>query len=236
MNILEICQEVADIAAIQKPDSLFSRNSQHNASFLSVAKAELNSLMRYGDWQDLTKEGSFITTAGKSDYPIDEIVPDFYALIKDTIYIKDSSEKIIGAITPEQWMRDKYFFNSDTSVKFKIQSNCFKFLEEPPCGVKIVFQYRANSVCIDAKTREEKPTITKDTDIPIFDAYLVQLGILYRLLCKIGMSYDEEYNEYEKELRKKFGAALATKDIDLTGGRYNLPDVGIICDVKTVNQ
>ena len=173
MNILEICQEVADIAAIQKPDSLFAGNSQHNSSFLSVAKAELNSLMRYGDWQDLTKEGSFITTAGKSNYPIEEIVPDFYALIKDTIYIKDSAEKIIGAITPEQWMRDKYFFNPDTAVKFKIQSNCFKFLDEPPCGVKIVFQYRANSVCLDAKTYEEKSRLTADSDIPIFDAYLV---------------------------------------------------------------
>ena len=98
-----------------------------------------------------------------------------------------------------------------------------------------MFQYRANSVCLDAKTYEEKSRLTADSDIPIFDAYLVQLGIHYRILRKIGMAYDEEYNEYQKELRKKFGAALATKDIDLTGGRFDLPDVGIICDVKSVN-
>lgn len=230
-SILEICQEVADITATQRPSDLFDENSQHNTIFLSVAKQELNSLMRHGDWQDLTKEGSFVTVEGKTVYPIDEIVPDFYCILNNTIFIKDTAEKVIGAITPEEWMREKYFNCPELNVRFKIQGNAIKFLDEPDCGEKIVFQYRSNAVCVDGRTGEEKPTITENTDIPIFDRYVVQLGITWRWLKRNGMDYTEEYNEYQKELKKRFGSGLATKDIILATYFDELKD-GVILDVK----
>lgn len=224
-NILEICQEVADITATQRPTDLFDKNAQHCAIFLSVAKNELDSLMRYGDWQDLTKEASLKTVPYKTVYPIDQIVPDFYALLNNTIYIRDTAERLIGSITPEQWMREKYFDCPDANVRFKIQNNAIKFLTPPPAGVKIVFQYRSDTVCTDAKTGEEKPVLTKNTDIPVFDKYLVKLGITYRLLKRNGMDYTEEYNEYQSELKKKFGTGLSTRDICLGGNCLNDTDV-----------
>ena len=51
--------------------------------------------------------------------------------------------------------------------------------------------------------------------MPIFDEYLVKLGILWRWLKRNGLDYGEDYNEYEKELKKRFGTELATKDICL---------------------
>lgn len=233
MNILEICQEVADITSTQRPTDLFDPNSQHNAIFLSVAKSELSSLMRYGDWQDLTKEATLLTVRNKTIYPIDNIVPDFYSILNNTIYIKDEMERVIGAITPEDWMREKYFSCPDIDIKFKIQGNAFKFLEAPEAGKKIVFQYRSNAVCYDATTFEEKPSITKNTDIPIFDKYVVQLGIIWRWLKRNGMSYEEEYNEYINELKKKFGTGLATKDINLAREELDIVDSGVIINVKT---
>lgn len=233
MNILEICQEAAYITSTQRPTDLFDVNSQHNAIFLSVAKSELSSLMRYGDWQDLTKEATLLTVKNKTIYPIDNIVSDFYSILNNTIYIKDEMERVIGAITPEDWMREKYFSCPDIDIKFKIQGNAFKFLEAPEAGKRIVFQYRSNAVCYDATTYEEKPSIAKNTDIPIFDPYVVQLGIIWRWLQRNGMSYEEEYNEYQNELKKKFGTGLATKDINLAREDLDIADSGVIINVKT---
>jgi len=223
-NILEICQEVADLSAMQRPTNLFDTSSQHNQIFCSVAKSELDALMRYGDWQDLTKEAEFKTVCNKTVYPIDNIVDDFYCLLNNTIYIKDNQERVIGAITPEEWARDKCFKLNGEDIKFKIQNNAFKFLTPPAGGLKIVFTYRSNAVCTDAKTYEDKATITKNTDIPIFDKYVVKLGILYRWLKRNGMDYTEEFNEYQKELKKKFGTGLATKDIQLSGFKDFISD------------
>ena len=53
--------------------------------------------------------------------------------------------------------------------------------------------------------------------MPIFDRYLVKLGITWRWLKRNGLDYTEEYNEYERLLKKKFGTGLASEDIDLSG-------------------
>lgn len=214
-TILEICREVADLAAVKRPNDLFNVNGQQDSIFLSIAKSSLDSLLRYGDWQELTKEAWFCTAAGKKQYRIDEIVPDFYSLLPDTIYIKDSKERIIGAVTPQQWMQEKYLCSVGSDIKFKIQNSRFVFSEEPPCNVKIVFQYRSNNIVWDFNTFEEKNRLTANTDVPIFDEYVVKLDILWRWLKRNGLDYSEEYNEYLRELKKRFGAERATKDICL---------------------
>ena len=214
-TILEICREVADLAAVKRPNDLFNTSSQQESIFLSVAKSSLDSLLRYGDWQELTKEAWFCTISGKKRYRIAEIVPDFYCLLPNTIYIKDTKERIIGAITPQQWMQEKCFCNIGTDIKFKIQNGCFVFLNEPPCHVKIIFQYRSNNIVWDFNTFEEKNVLTANTDVPIFDEYVVKLDILWRWLKRSGLDYSEEYNEYLRELKKRFGAELSTKDICL---------------------
>lgn len=214
-TILEICREVADLAATKRPNNLFDSNSQQESIFLSVAKSALDSMLRYGDWQELTKEGCLRTMANKVQYPIADIVPDFFSLLNNTIFIKDSQERVIGAITPEQWMREKYFACPSTDIKFKIQNGRFVFLAPPPGGIKVVFQYRSNNIVWDFNTFEEKNVLEKNTDVPIFDEYLVKLNILWRWLKRSGLDYTEEFNEYERELKKRYGAELSTKNIHL---------------------
>ena len=63
---------------------------------------------------------------------------------------------------------------------------------------------------------EEKTELSKNTDVPVFDKYLVKLGLIWRWLKRNGMDYVQEYNEYQKELKKKFGLEQNVKDIILT--------------------
>ena len=217
-NVLSICQEAADMTAAQRPDDLFDQGVQHNAIFLAVLKSELDSLMRHGNWQSLIKEGAFYTIQGKAFYSFDEVAGDFYALVHNTIYIKDLKEKIIGALTAEEWMYEKYIRSGGVDICFKIENNGIRFLNQPPAGLKVVFMYRSNAVCVDAKTLEPKSVVTKNTDVPIFDAYLVKLGVIWRFLKRNGMDYEEEYNEYQKEIKKRFGIEMNVKDILLGNG------------------
>ena len=233
-TILEICCEVADLAAVKRPNDLFNSSSQQDSIFLSVAKSALDSLLRYGDWQELTKEGCLFTFAGQKQYAIEDIVPDFYSLLPNTIYIKDTQERIIGAITPQQWMKDKYFYSAGTDIKFKIQNGRFVFLNEPPARVKIVFQYRSNNIVWDFNTYEDKNTITANTDVPIFDEYLVKLAILWRWLKRSGLDYSEEIREYERELKKRYGAEHVTQDICLASSSENLIQ-GVTVNAVKVN-
>jgi len=227
-NILEICQDAANLACVQPPRTLFGGNSQNEQIFLSVAKDALNGLLRYGDWQELTKDGELVTMKGKTDYLIKGFCPDFFQLLNNTVYIKDASEKVIGTIRPEQWQREKYLHDDDNKIKFKIQNSMFRFLQEPPEGIKIVFQYRSAAIAFESGMFTEKTEITKDTDIPVFDEYLVKLAVRWRLQARNGQAYQEEYAEYEKECRKRFGAGLASADIKLADNGISINDGGIV--------
>ncbi len=232
-NILQICQDVAAVACVQAPTSLFKNAGQNEKIFLSVANDALNGLLRYGDWQELTKDGILRTVAGKSDYPICDFCPDFYQLLNNTVYIRDGAEKLIGAVTPEQWQREKYFHDNSGEIKFKIQNSMFRFLTPPPGDIRIAFQYRSAVIAYDRQMFTEKTELSEDTDIPVFDEYLVKLAIRWRLQARNGQSYEEEYNEYEKECRKRFGATLATRDINLAGGLVtDLTSSGVIIHGK----
>ncbi|MBP5398898.1 MAG: hypothetical protein J6Y53_00585 [Alphaproteobacteria bacterium] len=226
-NILEICQDVADVACVQAPTTLFDKSSQNARIFLSVAKDALNGLLRIGDWQELTKDGCLVTVKCKKDYLIKTFCPDFFQLLNNTVYIKNDEEKVIGAIRPEQWQKEKFFGDVSCGIKFKIQNSMFRFLQEPPEGVKIVFQYRSANVVFDGGMFTEKTEITADSDIPIFDEYLVKLAIRWRLQARNGLDYSEEYLEYQQECKKRFGAGLASRDIVLSGCENTLADGGV---------
>lgn len=234
-TILEICKEVADLAAVKRPDDLFNATSQQNSIFLSVAKSTLDSLLRYGNWQELTKEGCLRTVKGKKYYAVKDYIPDFYCLLNNTVYVKDTNERLIGSLTPEQWMKDKCFCAADGRIKFKIQNDRFVFLSEPENSLKIVFQYRSDNIVWDFNTFEEKNVLSSNTDVPIFDEYLVKLGILWRWLKRSGLDYSEEYGEYQRELKKRFGSGLATRDINLAFGNES-PEQGVSINVYTISE
>ena len=103
----------------------------------------------------------------------------------------------------------------------------FRFLTPPPEGIKIVFQYRSSVVAYENGMFTEKTEITKDTDIPVFDEYLVKLAIRWRLQARNGLAYQEEMAEYEKECRKRFGSTLTSQDINLAENSDCLADGGI---------
>jgi len=226
-TILEICQEAADMAATQRPTDLFADDSMNDQIWLSVAKTELDSLMRYGDWQELTKGIAIYTSEGQSVYPLASIAPDFYSLLQNTIYVRDRQEKVIGAITPEQWAAEKCFKVGD-DVKFKIQKDRIVFLNKPEAW-RIFLTYRSANIVLDNKTMEEKTVLTKNNDVPIFDEHIVKLGVLWRWLKRSGLDYTEEFNEYQRELKKRFGVGLATQNIPLGGGTFE--DMGDIANV-----
>ncbi len=92
-------------------------------------------------------------------------------------------------------------------------------------------------MCYDAKTEEPKPQITENTDIPVFDEYLVKLGIIWRWNKRTGMDYTEEYNEYQRELSKSYAESKAAGDIRLDShyGIFDDSD-GVMVNVNVSGQ
>lgn len=232
MNILQIAQDAADICAVQRPTSLFNTNMQNDQLFASVVKSTLDSLMRHADWQAITRDTSFTTSQGQTEYLLDNIAPDFHCLVGETLYIEDNMRFVIGAITEERWAREKQFHVPEIDVLFKIQNNKIKFAKDVG-ATTFHLTYKSNAVCYDAVTEQPKSNITANTDVPVFDPYLVKLGIIWRWNKRSGLDYAEEYNEYQRELNKSYAETKSAGDIKLNGcvGMFDDGD-GVIVNVN----
>ena len=232
-SILNIALEAADICAVQRPTDLFSNTSQNDILFASVVKSTLASLMRHADWQCLICEGVLHTRAGQTDYVIEEVVPDFYSLVGESIYIEDSSKRVIGSISEECWAREKQFHCPEIDVLFKIQNNMIRFVKDPG-EIFVRFAYKSKAVCVDVSTGKPKSQITANSDVPVFDEYLVKLGIIWRFQKRSGLDYTEEYNEYIRELNKSYAQTKAAADICLgvTNDVFGSANGGVVIDAS----
>lgn len=217
MNILDIAKEAADICAVQRPTNLINSTVQNDQLFASVVSSTLSSLMRHADWQAITRDTSFQTHEGQTDYLLENIASDFHSLVNDTLYIEEDLRFVIGAISEQLWAREKQFHVPEIDLLFKIQNNKIKFLKDPG-NLTLHMTYKSNAVCYNALTEEPKAQITANTDIPVFDPYLVKLGIVWRWLKRSGLDYTEEYNEYQRELNKSYAETKSAGEIHLNRG------------------
>jgi hypothetical protein len=236
MNILQIAKSAANMCAVQEPTTLVNPTTQNDQLFASVVQSTLDSLMRSCDWQTLEREAVLYTNDGQKTYNLDNIAPDIYSIISGSLWDKGSMRSVIGGITQESWRQHKQYHIPVIDIYFKIQNNQIVFLKNPSC-LEIHFAYRSNAVVLDEKTGEPKTAITKDTDIPVFDEYLVKLGIMWRWLKRSGMDYAEEYDEYVHELNKSYALAKSPSEINLAyvEGEITLNE-GIIADVYAENK
>ena len=236
MNILDIAKDAADICAVQRPTNLINSSLQNDQLFASVVNSTLSSLMRHANWQAITRDTSFQTHEGQTEYLIENIASDFQSLVNDTLYIEEDLRFVIGAISEQLWAREKQFHVPEIDLFFKIQNNKIKFLKDPG-NLTLHMTYKSNAVCYDADTENPKSSITKNTDIPVFDAYLVKLGIIWRWLKRSGLDYAEEYNEYQKELDKSYAETKSAGDIMLNRGvgLFNDGD-GVIVSVNVSSK
>jgi hypothetical protein len=97
-------------------------------------------------------------------------------------------------------------------------------------GSQLVFEYVSNAWCQSA-TGVPQSAWAADTDTGNLDEYLIKLGLRWRMLRRLGMSYADELDEYERTVAKAMahdgGAAildLAPPDRLTLLGPWNLPE------------
>jgi hypothetical protein len=82
-------------------------------------------------------------------------------------------------------------------------------------------------------TNVTQPDWAADTDLPLLDGDVMELGIIWRLLHRLGLAYDEEKDEFERRVDMLIARDGGTAALDLAPidryaliGPYNLPETG----------
>lgn len=236
MSLLSICQQVARSIPVAAPTVIVGSTDETASLLLACAQEAGKSLYRRHNWLSLITEYTFNTVASTADY---NLPSDFAHLVNETLWDRDNYESIRGPLTPQEWQEYKSSILASTNTvwkRYRIRNvsgaTKFSIHPTPDAAEEMVFEYVSNNWC-QSSGGSSQTSWAADTDTGILDEYLIELGVKWRFLNRMGMGYEEEKNEYEREVNKAIARDGGAKRLSLTGkkqyhliGSYNVPDSG----------
>lgn len=171
---------------------------------------------------------------GQSDYTLPT---DFERPIDNTMWDRSRYWAMRGPQSPQQWQLYKSSYIGQATIqrryRFRSINGAVTFSIDPvPTDNKaaLVFEYVSNAWCQSSGGTPQTSWLA-DTDTGILSEYLISLGVRWRMLRRLGMSYNEELDEYEREVTKAMahdGGAAVLSLVPLNGlqllGPWNVQD------------
>jgi hypothetical protein len=192
-----------------------------------------------------TQTGAASVAFGRSDYALP---PDFQRPVDNTFWDRSRFWAMRGPQSPQQWQ----LYKSSVIGRATIQRR-FRFrganviygdsglagtpilsIDPVPFdnGAQLVFEYVSNGWCQSASGTLQNQWMA-DTDTGVVDEYLLQLGLQWRFLKRLGLAFGDELDEYEAEVDKAVAVDGGSAILDLTPndhltlvGPWNLPETG----------
>jgi len=159
--------------------------------------------------QPPTTTGTGTFQFGQSDYALPS---DFQRPVDGTMWDRSRYWQMRGPQSPQQWQLYKSSVIGYASVqrrfRFRQEGGTLRFSIDPvptDNGSPLVLEYVSNAWC-ESEAGTPQSLWEADTDVGILDEYLMTLGVRWRMLRRLGLSYNEELDEYETQVRK----AMAT--------------------------
>ncbi len=242
-DLLTICQNVSDKIQIGQPSSIMGSSEETARVMRAAARDEIYQLVRRPEkgWTALNREHTFSTVAGIDSY---NLPSGFSHFLDDTLWDRSRFWKMRGPLTRSEWQKYKSSVLGDTvtnRMRFQLRSDgatnnpTVKFFVDPvPAEVhEMVFEYVINGAVKKASDGTVQENWKADTDEPILDQWIVELGIAWRTLKSLGLPYDEELNEYENQADAAIGRdggsrilSLARTPAQALITSCNVPDTG----------
>lgn len=207
----------------------FGTGTQNNAIIKSVDSATQITMTL-----PAIQTGTFAITFGQSDYPVPA---DFERPTDNTFWDRSRFWSMRGPQSPQQWQLYKSSVIGRASIqrryRFREIGGALKLSIDPvptENGSQLVFEYTSTAWCKNS-TGTPQNQWQADTDTGIISEYLMRLGIRWRALRRLGLSFQAELDEYERQVDKAVasdggGAILNLTPADSLSliGPWNLPE------------
>lgn len=200
MNALEIVQRVTDALSIPQPTALVGVTQDSERQLLELLNQEGRLLSVRYDWQALTFEGNFTTVADESQGALTSIIGATQVLrkiVNETIWDRTAGIQITGPSSRQDWQVQKAIPTAGPYSQYRLRGNQLLLNPAPTAGHSAYFEYISRCWCTDLTGATYRRNIASDTDLVLLDDEAMCAGLEWRWLRKKGLSYAEEFANYE---------------------------------------
>lgn len=203
--------------------------SQTQKQLLSLANMEGIETADAFAWQNLITELSFTTTA--TEEQTNAALPDDFGWIVDeTFWNRTTTLEVKGPINPREWQALKAIGSTVTEPRFRMRGNAILFNPAPAAGETCVFEYVSKNWCENAAGTTQQDAWTLDTDVPLLNANVFTLGIIWRWKAAKELDYGEDYNTWFEARERAASRDGAKRKLTIVGpstvrrNRGNIPE------------
>lgn len=164
---------------------------------------------------------------------------DFERMIDNTLWDRTRFWAMRGAQSPQEWQVYKSSAIGRASIQRRwriISVNNVDYFAIDPVptdnGSYLVFEYVSNAWCQSA-TGTKQTQWMADTDTGILDEFLMRMGVIWRVLDRLGMNYLTAKDDYERAVNKATAADGGAATLNMAPiehltliGPWNLPETG----------
>lgn len=213
-SALEIAQGVCGIVGIPRPASIASTTNPQAVALLSLMNVACENLA-LRNWPVMYREHTFNTADGTSEYSLPS---DFKRAIANAVYNQDSYNRLRGQHSPENWYYNVINGNFLNSQSYRVASlpTKIKLLPTPTAVDSILFPYMSTTVAEQADG-DDISAVTTDTDVPVFDAHLIKLDMVWRYRHQRGFPYNADRSDAIDAIDRVYAQALNAPIVNFGG-------------------
>lgn len=232
MSLLTIIQDTCDLLSLPRPSSVVSSADLQVRQLFQLSIEECNELVSKLDWQALTRQQTFVTTATAAQ---DAAIPDdLKKFIPNSFFNRTTRRPVLGPITPQLWQNIQANPQINRVVlAFRKRDGAFLVTPDPPAGQTIGYEYISNNWARNAAETESYVRWQADTDTTYLDENLIKLGIRWRWRKTKGLPYGEDFDTYTSRRDELMAQDQGAGQISQTGisnidyvGNPNIPETG----------
>lgn len=236
MSLLTLCQNAIEGIPLSAPSIIVNNSNETAKLALRSAQQAGQELMRRYNWLALVTEHTFTTVASQEDY---DLPADFSLLVNSTLWDRSNYEHIRGPMSPQAWQEYKSSVLASTNTvwkRYRIRnvsgSTKYSIHPTPDSADNLVFEYVSTHFC-KSSGGTGQASWQADTDVGVLDEYLLELGVRWRMLRRMGLSYDAELAEYKNEVSQAIARDGGAPTLSVTPRRHyhligpsNVPETG----------
>lgn len=186
--------------------------------------------------QPASGTGAGLFSFGQSDYTLPA---DFQRPVDKTFWDRTRYWSMRGPQSPQQWQLYKSSVIGRASIqrryRFRYISGQTRLSIDPTPfdnGAYLVFEYVSTAWCESAAGAPQNQWLA-DNDVGVVDEYLLELDLQWRFLHRLGLSYNEELDEFERQADKAMAQDGGSAILSITPsdglfliGPWNVPETG----------
>lgn len=187
-----------------------------------LLNAEGRQLAERCDWQVLTRETSFMTTAAEDQGSLATIVGATNAyrrILNETLWNRSRNEPISGPASSVDWQYLKTLGLSGPFSTYRIRGGQLLLDPTPAAGESVYFEYVTRNWCTSADGSEQRRAVEDDEDVFVLDDEIMLAGVIWRWRQAKGLAYAEDFRAYESMVANAMARDATKRRLSLADSR-----------------